>query len=176
MEVVKVVYKTHLRCPGELEDLVLNNGDSFPKELRLQSDALNHLTGLESYLAERRLAISPRTLVQKAIAIRETLGIGRSVVREHLNDRKAVLGSEGRGSRMRSLPLKGQMAGIQKKQHGEPRKECLHPHRLANYRIAERSGKGPYSKGFTRTNGFGDGTAAGSALWLLVSDSLSRCN
>src|SRR5580658_3149812 len=123
MKAVQVVYKTRPRFPSQLEHFVFDDGNSFAEKLRTQINMLNYGPSFETHLAKRRLAISTSALIQEAVAIRETLGVGSRVVGKHSNDGKGVLWR----CRRRNLSYQKRTASGQKKQNDKPREDSLHP-------------------------------------------------
>src|SRR5213078_2998699 len=68
-----VVRECNLRPPCELKEIRLPDRDAFAEILRRHNDALDDLTRLELHLANRRSAVQPGALVEKAVLELESL-------------------------------------------------------------------------------------------------------
>jgi hypothetical protein len=91
VEIVEVVYKSCLGLPGQLYHFILQEGNSFTKELRCELDPLNYLSSFQTNLAERGTPLKSSAFVEKSITVGETLGKSTRVVGESSDDLERVL-------------------------------------------------------------------------------------
>ena len=96
-----VVDEAGLRLPCELQNLLIENRDAFAKKRLRHVEILHNPAGVEIDLPQRRAADQTGSLVEKPIAILETLGECRPVVRINLHHPKAVFCSRQQKSRKR---------------------------------------------------------------------------
>ena len=63
VEIAQVVDKSYLGLPGQLDDFVLEDGNSLAEEFRRQVHFLNNFPGFKTNLAERGSALKPGSFV-----------------------------------------------------------------------------------------------------------------
>src|SRR5689334_22322206 len=91
----RVVDETELMLPGELVNLVVQQGDAFGEIRQRDVDFLQYLSALQLDVSQTRATFLPRALEHFAVEIDETLRKRAWIVRPNVDDLVAKCGNRG---------------------------------------------------------------------------------
>jgi hypothetical protein len=109
-----------------LNYFVVEQGNAFAEEVRLQIDLLDNLSRFEADFPKRGLSFAPRAFIEETVALREALRERVCVVGICRHDFERVLLRTLRGIRIRRLRCQKQAEGGQHEEDNEAGSRSIH--------------------------------------------------